>query len=264
MRTAKRWSKEDIDIIYKYYGKIPFHLFKDKLPNRTSKAILNKAVKLGIPRRTVCKSNRKYTYNDHFFSDVTNDKCYWAGFIAADGYINKIKNNLVINLSRLDKQHLENLKNSVEYTGRLRDFVIEQKNGKISDMSQLQVCGCRNIIKDLNEKYNITTKKSLTLEPPNLKDDQALAFIIGYIDGDGSICYRSRDNHLIIGLVGTFNVLNWIRDTFNSVIPPKKGGSSILKTGNCYKLNIEGKRAELLYSTLSGIDCPRLNRKWNK
>ena len=53
------------------------------------------------------RRSREYNVNDSFFSTVTEVNSYYAGFIAADGNINKNHPNLTISLAEKDKKFLE-------------------------------------------------------------------------------------------------------------------------------------------------------------
>ena len=120
--------------------------------------------------------------NENYFEDPNTEKAaYWAGFIAADGYIyNKNKGNsqssLTIELSSKDKDHLIKLGNDI--------------NKNVTNYDKHNSCKLRitsnKICKDL-EKYNIYKNKSLTLKfPENINIENIHHFIRGYFDGDGS------------------------------------------------------------------------------
>lgn len=67
------------------------------------------------------------------------------------------------------------------------------------------------ICADLLKNFNITNNKSLTLISPELPPELIDAFIIGYIDGDGSIGLYNSENtqkFLRISILGTINMCN--------------------------------------------------------
>ena len=51
---------------------------------------------------------RKHKLNDNYFESYTLENCYYAGFIAADGNIDKNLKKITITLSNKDKGFLEN------------------------------------------------------------------------------------------------------------------------------------------------------------
>lgn len=53
----------------------------------------------------------KYQYNTHYFKNIdTEDKAYWAGFIAADGNVRKDYLKMRLELNIKDLGHLEKFK----------------------------------------------------------------------------------------------------------------------------------------------------------
>ena len=137
--------------------------------------------------------------NENYFEDPNTEKAaYWAGFIAADGYIyNKNKGNsqssLTIELSNKDKDHLIKLGNDI--------------NKNVTNYDKHNSCKLRitsnKICKDL-EKYNIYKNKSLTLKfPENINIENIHHFIRGYFDGDG--CFTK-----IYDIIGTEKFLKKI------------------------------------------------------
>ena len=63
-----------------------------------------------------------YTQNENFFSEPNDKNSYWAGFIAADGGIEKTSNRLRIGLSIKDRELLEVFAQQVEFTGPITDY----------------------------------------------------------------------------------------------------------------------------------------------
>lgn len=148
------------------------------------------------------KAKRKHEINDYFFSNITLLTCYYAGFIAADGNI--YKNNLTISLARKDRKILERFLTDCKSNYLIKDFLIKNR----FEASCVTIVS-KQIIDDLYCNFNIIPNKSLTLQSPNLKNKEAIdAFIIGYIDGDGSISYSKIRNELQISLIGTNEMLS--------------------------------------------------------
>lgn len=153
---------------------------------------------------------------------------YWAGFIAADGciYNKKGQKRLVINLSIIDKKHLEKFNIGYPITNGSR-------NSCVLDVPSDFLC---NYLKD---KYNIIERKTLTLiYPIDLKNHNH--FIRGYFDGDG--CFHlSEGKYLTANIVGNLNFL----ETLKEILPCK---SSIykIKRSKVYQLIISQKPKEML------------------
>ena len=126
---------------------------------------------------------KKYFCNSSAFKEYTKESCYYAGLIASDGCISskdhKENNVLTISLKESDLQTLENLKEFLEYTGKL----YYSEKVKCYTLNIID----RELIKGLEDNFNITRGKSLTYIPPILNEELKPYFILGLFDGDGSI-----------------------------------------------------------------------------
>jgi hypothetical protein len=215
------------------------------------------------------KRIRKYTCNDSFFSVPNPQNSYWAGFIAADGCIEEKSKRLRIKLALADEIILKEFKKQIEFSG---NFYKEThiKRGKVCYSTKINITS-KQLITDLNNNFNITTKKSLTLKPPiNLNKECTEAFIRGFIDGDGSFCItKSRPNklgtrqYLILSIVGTYDVLLWIQNYINSMT--NVGGlGSLGKRNLIWVLQYSIYKAAYVYKNLCPNPIFKLERKWEK
>ena len=180
---------------------------------------------------------RIYDCNDHFFSEDNEKSFYWAGFIAADGNIEKYKPRLTISLSSIDRQHLEKFKNDLSFSGKIFDIIREDKRinfNKKYNSSYIRITS-RQIINDLS-RFNITSNKSKTYQfPEHLSDNKNIRhFIRGIIDGDGWI-YKNVGSSTI-GLSGTLScvnfIFNFLKDKLqinNGIIFERKDGLNIMR-----------------------------------
>lgn len=65
--------------------------------------------KHGVEKRKNQINSRRYSFNENFFEKIdTEEKSYWLGFMAADGFVQTRGNTFGISLSSVDKSHLEN------------------------------------------------------------------------------------------------------------------------------------------------------------
>jgi hypothetical protein len=240
-----KWSEDNIRYLKENYGKIKAKEIAAVL-GRSYDAIHKKARSLKlIGDRGI---NRKYTVNHNYFSEVTLENSYWAGFIAADGCITK--NYVKIMIAQKDLKILEQFKKDIQYTGPI---YISKKRKRCSLEFRSS-----SIIKDLKTKWNIVEKKSLILEPPKVKLSKVnfLAYVKGYIDGDGSIYVEKNTKYLRISIIGTLELLTWIKEKINIKC------SNIQKYKNIYKFRYSGKKAESLYEKLDSLKTFKLLRKW--
>lgn len=209
------------------------------------------------------KKIRKYDVNDNFFETPNIVNCYYAGFIAADGCI--CGNMLRMCVSEKDKEWLENFKKDIESDSPIK--VSTQKG--LFNMCSISITS-KKMCDDLNKNFSITPRKSLTLSPPNLKDEELIyAFICGYIDGDGSIFLSDsrtknpeKSNKILhISILGTEKMCEWIKGVFSSIT----GGKGSLKRKpktKIYRLDFCNKSAREIVKRTYILNIPKLSRKW--
>lgn len=209
-----------------------------------------------------------YKTNKNYFNIPNLENSYWAGFIAADGCLWGRGDAVEIGLQEKDKVHLQNFANSVGYDG----LITKRKTAGSFASSQ---CAYRIIFygtqqwhMDLINNFNITPRKTATLQPPLLVANLALAYIAGYIDGDGCINIdKSREGGIRISMLGTENVLLWIKTILDKVSDynyNNQGLASPCKRGNIFQYQIRGKRARDIFDAIQSLRLPVMKRKWEK
>ena len=114
------------------------------------------------------------------FSSFTEESCYWAGFLAADGCITG--GTLKLCLGYDDHSHVEKFK---EFIGSSHKIAVNTEKYYRSEISFKQ----EKVILDLKNNFNITPNKSLTYTlPTKIPKEMFKHFVRGYFDGDGCIC----------------------------------------------------------------------------
>jgi hypothetical protein len=111
----------------------------------------------------------------------------------ADGYINHRTMSLGIELSLKDRDHLSKLANFIGTNTTLGRRLLKYKNiTKKFDMIQTNKTSRKTLPLPI-KKFNIHPHKTKNLQKIRIKKDNLfLSFLIGYIDGDGSITKISR------------------------------------------------------------------------
>jgi hypothetical protein len=204
--------------------------------------------------RNKCQLN-----HDAFFSpDAIN--AYWAGLMSADGTIKKhLKHDYLIELSSLDFELIEGFQKFLQ-TDKLIYSKIQKINGKTSYSLTIS---SPYIVEDF-KLWNLEPLKSRFNKIPDCirnNDEMMSQWIVGLIDGDGSICYvknnKCRDN-ISLSLIASKDVVNFIYNWLNfpGSITSEKG------IDNLYNVSYTGKSVVGIYNKIyRGVG---LKRKWNK
>lgn len=280
-----RWSEEEIQIIRENLNKVSYKAIAAMLPGRTIDAIKRRATLQGFSRgfsmegslykptslfqktssglRKAANGYGRFprrTLNENFFGEISLISSYWAGFIAADGYIKTSpRHELRIGLQRRDMGHLQNFCADIGFDGKISEDA--------KQCCHVTICAAYQFTHDLDKIFNIRTRKTFTLEPPHLSGSNALAYSIGVIDGDGcwatSQAHRINDGvrrlHLIV--VGTKPLLKWLVSIWNDA-GANIGDPNVSFRRNCWRLSISGPKAKAVANLLDEIETPKLERKW--
>ena len=122
--------------------------------------------------------------DENFFETIdTEEKAYIAGFIAADGWVEKDRNRINIELSAVDKEILEKIKKELE----IENPIIERETG--NGFSVVRLNWSSGPQKEALSKFGIVNRKTYKEMHLPLFEDKNLtyAFILGFFDGDGTI-----------------------------------------------------------------------------
>lgn len=137
----------------------------------------------GVPTRSRAEANRKYACDGTFFRTInTEEKAYWLGFLAADGYVDTKHATLVVALARRDREHLRRLLRSLKSTHPVKDYEYEHAISIVS-------IRLPELAQGLVEN-GVIPRKTFTLDWPGfLSRDLLRHYLRGYSDGDG--CFNT-------------------------------------------------------------------------
>lgn len=140
--------------------------------------------KQGIPIRRVSEGKyRKYTLNQNYFDQIdTHEKAYWLGFLFADGYNHETRGEVKLCLKKDDGPHIQAFLTAI---GSNQPLKIHACNLK-SNSTQVVICN-KSFSRRLAE-LGCFQAKSFNIRFPKIEDQFAVSFMLGYFDGDGSIC----------------------------------------------------------------------------
>lgn len=124
--------------------------------------------------------SKKKLLDEDFFSSNTKAAYYWAGFLAADGWVEGIRNRVGLALKASDIGHLEKFKRAVSSFHNICPFM-NNSAYRIRFNSE-------KMVQDLENIFNITPAKTHTYKMPYFEEDYLLLeYLRGYIDGDGHL-----------------------------------------------------------------------------
>lgn len=168
---------------------------------------------------------------------------------------------VTLELAEKDEDVLKRLKSDLKSN---LDIHTGTKNSKVFRVFSKQ------IVDDLKHHFNITPAKSYTLQPPNLHDLELIdSYIIGLIDGDGSIGFqrvKNRRNSFYIFLVGTPEVLSFVKHRFEQILGHTTSNLHFNKKfkGNTCTFRISNKAARTVFLHYYSINVQKMERKWSR
>lgn len=248
------WSQREINVLRAHINAVSFSQISSMLPGRTIDAVKRRASLLKLDRTG--KHFPKRSIKEDFFSMPTLLSSYWAGFIAADGcVVTSPRTELRIGIHVKDIKHLQQFALDSGYDGPIS---IDKKN-----ICHITVCAAHQWVKDLDTIFNIGPKKTFSLRPPNLTVECALAYSIGFIDGDGcwaTMLGRHGSRYLYLIVVGTRPMLTWLAQTWRNA--GANIGTPNLSFCKVWRLSLGASKADSVAQLLKDLYVPRLQRKW--
>jgi len=199
----------------------------------------------------------KWVYcTEEFFRTLSPISAYWAGFIAADGCLNKRDNSMRLGLSKVDRNHLIKFKNSIKTNANITEC-------KSNNSVRIMICSEKlyNSLTDLGIKPN----KSLTINKVSIPKGLMSHFIRGVFDGDGSIS-GEKITHVQFMIAGNKPFLEQLQDTLIKKCELNKVKIYPCTDSKAFRIQYTGSQIfrilEYLYKD-STIDT-RLDRKYKK
>ena len=237
-------------------------------------------IQVAIPTRTWTQIKESATYRNlklhrsNYKSDLTPllqntpEALYWMGFLCADGHFGD--SILSVELSIKDRPHLLKLCSFIQFPPEsLGSRCREVFGGSFSQVGLST--SHKEVMIPLKAKYGITSQKTQTpIDLSCLSPTEILHFLIGFIDGDGSICKR-KDGSTVISIEISKNwepVLNLFRDTLLAMGVPIKAAVRLYTrkdTGQtfCRWQVVHPQMHSLLKQAAIDTKLPILLRKWD-
>lgn len=179
--------------------------------------------------------------NTNYFKEIDcEEKAYFIGFIAADGYIDKNKSKLIFGQQLKDKEILEKLCELTGCTNKIAErHIWDKRTKKYYYQASLQICS-KKFVSSLS-KYRLDNNKTKNYIIQNIPDQYIKDCIRGLIDGDGYIC---NDRVTIITTMENIIFINkWLKSYY---IKPCNCITEIKKENNVYTMYIIKDRFKFL------------------
>jgi hypothetical protein len=263
---GKPWTLEEDKLLIDNYNSIMSEELLSIFPDRSYSSVNHRATRLKLtnPNNRICQW---IPYNVNFFDEPNLLNCYWGGFLAADGCVSSTSDKISISLHQKDSLHLDRFCKDVSSTKKARFYEhFDKRHKKIYYGCSIQFGLVSNGWAPMLKKhFNIVPNKTNLLLPPNITDQYlCLAYIVGLLDGDGSVHLISdRYDSAQISMNGTYEVCDWVKDWFEKIVPPHRI-AKVNKNKSIYKHNVKGKRAIEIIRALRDIEVPKLSRKWEQ
>lgn len=266
-KFQNKFSSQEIELLKSTY---PFGTKEEILkifPGRDYGTIKWKANSLGIYKKRAIQVK---TNLDSLLLE-NNESYYWIGFLMADGFIEHKQFRLSLALQRNDDVQIKKFakyinSQNINYTTKYR---YSKLKNKICEYEMCSVSAAdKHFVPQIIEKYNFKPRK--TYNPPNLSfldNDMNLfiSFIIGFIDGDGTISKIKNSQRVELAIRchhSWLNNLQYISDKItNHIGVPNKNA---IIYDNCATLRMNSKMIRFLYQKSKELNLPTLERKWNK
>jgi hypothetical protein len=195
-----RWTPEEDEALHRIFPLMrPREL--EKHFGLSFEQIRTRAKRLGLrSRQALALAGIQHD----FFARSTPDAAYFAGLLAADGWITARHPEISLALKESDRDMVDRFAASVGASREVRVY---------RGQARAVVCSDK-LVADLAERWGVRPGKTHDLQPPTIDDRQLqLAYAAGHLDGDGFISGtpRSRAGALVrCGAIGTEDVIRWI------------------------------------------------------
>lgn len=168
--------------------------------------IRTRAKRLGLPSRlTVARWGVRHDY----FSGSAASVGYFAGLLAADGWITARRAEIGLGLKLADRAMVD------RFNAEVRS---PRPVGVYREIARATVTS-RQMVADLGRRWGVGPAKTRTLRPPTEPDrNMQLAYIAGHLDGDGFIGGPSGGGFIRCGAIGTEPVIRWCASVLDDVL----------------------------------------------
>jgi len=275
--TNNKWSDKENNIMFKYYETESKSKILNLLPNRSWDNITHHAQTLNINRLDYYHNTTRNT-NVGVLLDETNQSYYYIGLLMADGYFTNKK--LVFSQTLKSKDTVFNFGEYINCTtikeyNELKNVTILGKETKSNGKVVLSMKDGL-IIPKILEKFDINYEKhnkTKTYYPPainifkRMTDEKLIAYIIGFIDGDGHISkVRNGGNSIVITThINWLGVINYWSYRISKICDIELSDKSITPHDNIIRFKIYNSKIILTFKKfITNNNLNVNNNKWDR
>ena len=239
-------------------------------PDRRYASLSQRARKLGL--KSEIHKNSKGNV-----APLLNESCeayYWLGFIMADGYLSK-QNGISVLISERDKIHLQKLARFLKTKVKLRK---RQDGGSYNYKTGIALItvGDSVLVPEIRKKFSLKHTNKTYNPPilPEMKREQFLSFLAGYIDGDGCIakqgnCGKYKREDVVIQVKCHSSWLDLLCEMEEKLYKElgfclERNHVRINKQGYTFWRVSNNKVIRKFKSELLDLNLPIMKRKWDK
>lgn len=190
------------------------------------------------------------------FSIYTEESCYWAGFLAADGCIDI---NGTIGLELKDKEAIEAFKSFCKSEHTI-------SHNELKDSYRIRFVSTK-MQEDLSDNFNVSVDKTFSMLPPLLDSCYYSSYYRGFFDGDG--CLTEFFNNRPTASYRVFltnGSLEYLKETLVILRNLKviKGGSIQKKAATCWHIQLAIQDSNTFLNWIYSGKGYSLSRKYDK
>lgn len=204
--------------------------------------------------------SKKKSVNEDFFSLMDKATYYWAGFLAADGWVEGERSRVGLALQKGDIGHLEKFKAATESSHNICPFM--------SNTAVRIRFNSEKMCNDLATRFNIIPAKTMVYSMPYIEEDYLLLeFLRGYIEGDGNL-WKTASGRVALSLCSANkSFLVEVKDIFELFIGRTIHQDIVLQVnpkGQVYaiRFNLDDSTELLRLLYKNSTEATRLDRKY--
>lgn len=229
------------------------------------------ANRLGIKKNDIWANKRRSQIGILLNRDVSS--MYWMGFLCADGHFNG--SCIMIALCKKDFGHFKKLLKFVRYVGAPKKIIKKPKTicGNITSKTYTSYWasfGNKEVVCELMSRFGIVSDKTKTpISTDELVDENMfLAWLCGFIDGDGSISNYSKNGKKTNGCrctIGCYKTWHQFFKFMSHKINRIFGCEPRLRFDKqMIRINITNQCLVQIKKFAIKNGLPIMNRKWDK